>query len=309
MSVIKLIPVLKNYIWGGSRLKKLYNRNSKENVAESWELSVHPDGESKIEGGAFNGKTLKEFIQYNKNCLGEAKELPILIKYIDAADNLSVQVHPDDEYSKIHENDNGKTEMWYIISAKKGSGIYCGLNKDLHKTDFASLISENKIESALNFIEVKAGNCFLIEAGTLHAIGKGVIICEIQQSSNVTYRVYDYNRLGIDGKPRQLHIEKALEVSKLIKYTDTTRTGKYIKFDGYKKRILTKCKYFACTEVITKNYFEYKNEKSFTALNIIKGSGKINNLTFSSGDTFFVPCGDKVKIEGRAKFILSGLNN
>jgi mannose-6-phosphate isomerase len=308
MSILKLKPVLKNYIWGGNRLKKIYNRNSNEIVAESWELSIHHDGESIIEGGKFNGQTLAEFIKLNPKSLEKVNELPILIKYIDAGRNLSVQVHPDDEYSKKYENDNGKTEMWYIISAKKNAGIYCGLNEDLSKEEFKKLIFENKIENALNFVPVKAGDCFLIEAGTLHAIGEGVIICEVQQSSNVTYRVYDYGRVGVDGKPRQLHIEKAIEVTKLNKFKDNTGTEKFIKHNGYKKRVLTKCKYFICNEVINKTNYNYINEKSYAVVNIIKGSGKINNESFTDGDTFFIPCNEKVCFTGLAKIIVTSLN-
>jgi len=308
MSILKLKPVLKNYIWGGNTLKKIYKRSSLEKVAESWEMSIHHDGESIIDGGEFNGITLSEYLKNNKNSLGNINELPILIKYIDAGGNLSVQVHPNDEYSKKNENDNGKTEMWYIISAKKGAGIYCGLNKEINKDEFKSLIAENKIESVLNFIPVSAGDCFLIEAGTLHAICQGVIICEIQQSSNITYRVYDYGRVGIDGKPRQLHIEKALDVTKLQKFIDNTGTEKYLNINGNKTRLLTKCKYFICKEVIVKSNFNYCDDKSFSVINFIKGKGTINGCNYIDGDTFFIPCKEKVYVIGSAKIIISSAN-
>ena len=309
MPILKLEPVLKDFIWGGKKLKKLFNRKSDSNIAESWELSVHNAGESVIQNGEFQGKTLTAYIKSNPDCLGEITELPILIKYLDANSNLSVQVHPDDNYSRKYENDNGKTEMWYVISAEKNSGIYCGLNKDITKDEFVNLINQNEIESVLNFIPVRAGDCYLIEAGTLHAICKGVVICEVQQSSNVTYRVYDYGRVGADGKPRQLHIEKAIEVSKLTKFADNTKTENFKKFDGGKIRLLTKCKYFKCYEVLCQEKYSFKNNSSFSAINIIKGDGIINKIKFTSGDTFFVPCGEKVVIEGKAKIVLSAQNN
>lgn len=307
--MIKTKPVLKDYIWGGEKLKALYGRVSSARIAESWELSVHSAGESIIGGGAYDKKPLSEYIRENPGCIGGGyDELPILIKYIDARDNLSVQVHPSDEYARTHENDNGKTEMWYIVKADAGAGIYCGLNRNLTKGEFADLIEKNRIEECLNFIEVKAGDCFLIEAGTLHAIGKGTLICEVQQNSNVTYRVYDYGRAGADGKPRELHVDKALQVTNLTKFKDNTNSSCYEDVESGKLRLLTRCKYFACRELLLEGDYFYKNPDSYAAFNIIEGGGTVQGIEFKAGDTFFLPRGESATLSGKAKIIITALD-
>lgn len=302
MSVYKLQPVLKDYIWGGYKLNPLFNRdNGGKKISESWEVSVHPDGESTC-----GERTLSQIIK-NTPCFIDKQEgdLPVLIKYIDAAQNLSVQVHPDDAYAQKYEGDNGKTEMWYIISADEGAGIYCGFKKDIDKNTCLEKIKDGTIEEYLNFIPVKAGDCFLIEAGTVHAIGAGCLICEIQQSSNVTYRVYDYNRLGVDGKPRQLHVDKALDVIKFEKFDNKTGTSGYFKVNNGKIRILTTCEYFTCKELILDGKYKSENINSFTAFNVIEGEGEINRIPFVAGDSFIAPCGEEVKIKGKAKIIIT----
>ena len=239
--MIKLKSVCKDYIWGGDKLKSLYGRQSEEPVAESWEVSVHPDGTSMY---------LASFADYIKNnpqaVDKQGSAFPVLIKYIDAKQNLSVQVHPDDEYARRVEGDNGKTEMWYIIQADVGAGIYCGFKRDTSKAEFLQKLQEDSVEELLNFIPVKAGDCYLIPAGTVHAICAGCVICEVQQSSNVTYRIYDYNRKGADGKLRSLHIDKAFEVIDFHKFEDKTNGGDYKEIQGNKLRLLTACKYFRC---------------------------------------------------------------
>lgn len=302
MSVYKLQPVLKDYIWGGYKLKPLFNRdNGGKKISESWEVSVHPDGES-----VCGDKTLSEIIKNTPCFIDKAEnDLPVLIKYIDAAQNLSVQVHPADEYAQKYENDNGKTEMWYIISADDGAGIYCGFKKDVDKATCLEKIKDGTIEEYLNFIPVKAGDCFLIEAGTVHAIGAGCLICEIQQSSNVTYRVYDYNRVGADGKPRELHIEKALDVIDFNKFCDKTGSSGYFKVKGGKIRILTTCEYFTCKELILDGEFKTENVNSFTAFNVIEGEGEICGQPFAKGDSFIAPCAAEIKIDGKAKIIIT----
>lgn len=170
----------------------------------------------------------------------------MLIKYIDAAQNLSVQVHPDDAFARREEGDNGKTEMWYVIGAEEGAGIYCGFRKDTDKDAFLAKVQDGSVQELLNFIPVKAGDCFLIEAGTVHAIGAGCLICEVQQSSNVTYRVYDYGRL-VNGKPRQLHLDKAMRVINFSAFRDRTGSGKKEPAgEGCALRHLTQCRYFRC---------------------------------------------------------------
>ena len=200
--MLKLIPALKDYVWGGNRLKTLYGREGGDKVAESWEVSVHPDGPSGISGGG----TLAEYLAARPEAAGAAGGLPVLIKYIDAAQNLSVQVHPDDAFARREEGDNGKTEMWYVIGAEEGAGIYCGFRKDTDKDAFLAKVQDGSVQELLNFIPVKAGDCFLIEAGTVHAIGANMLIYEVQQSSDRTYRLYAW------GRNAELHIEKSLDV-------------------------------------------------------------------------------------------------
>lgn len=300
--MIKLQPVLKDYIWGGKKLKGLFGRdNGDKKISESWEVSVHPDGESKTENGTFS-----EYIKAHKGCVdADSSDFSILIKYIDAASNLSVQVHPSDKYAREHENDNGKTEMWYIISADAGAGIYCGFKKDTDKDEFLEKVKDGTVEELLNFIPVRMGDCFLIEPGTVHAIGAGCVICEIQQSSNVTYRVYDYNRLGADGKPRQLHVDKAVEVINFNKFENKTNSGEVRRVSGGEIQLLTECKYFRVNKLILHGEYEVKNDRSYTTVNVLSGEGIIENERFSAGDSFFISCGESVNISGNAEIILS----
>lgn len=293
----KTVPVIKNYIWGGRKLAEVYGRRSSDPVlAESWELSVHRDGPSRIAGGDFDGRLLSEVLAEHPEFLGARAELPILVKLIDSADNLSVQVHPDDAYARAHEGDNGKTEMWYILDAEPGCGIYCGLKRALTREELAARVADQTIEEALNFIPVQKGDCYLIEAGTLHAIGRGLTLCEIQENSNVTYRVYDYGRVGKDGKPRELHVQKALEVASLSAFSDPT--GKYPpqQTEWGTLTLLVDCPYFKTSKAVTSDEaFLTAPEESFLALHILAGEGVLASpelsQPFKKGDTFFLPAG------------------
>ena len=299
--MIKLQPVLKDYIWGGMKLGPLFGRdNGGKKMSESWEVSVHPDGESLCEGGTF-----ADYLRAHPTAVDkEGSDFPVLIKYIDAAQNLSVQVHPDDAFARREENDNGKTEMWYIVQADEGAGIYCGFRRDTGKEEFLQRVADGTVEELLNFIPVKEGDCYLIKAGTVHAIGAGCVICEVQQSSNVTYRVYDYNRKGADGKPRQLHLEKALDVIDFKKFKDNTNSGAPGRVAGGSVRRLTECAYFRCRELSLRGAFSEQNV-SFTAVNVLSGEGKADGKTFRAGDSFFVPAGERIALEGNAKIILT----
>lgn len=299
--MFKLIPALKDYVWGGNRLKTLYGREGGDKVAESWEVSVHPDGPSGIAGGG----TLAEYLAARPEAAGAAGGLPVLIKYIDAAQNLSVQVHPDDAFARREEGDNGKTEMWYVIGAEEGAGIYCGFRKDTDKDAFLAKVQDGSVQELLNFIPVKAGDCFLIEAGTVHAIGAGCLICEVQQSSNVTYRVYDYGRL-VNGKPRQLHLDKAMRVINFSAFRDRTGSGKKEPAgEGCALRHLTQCRYFRCRELTLGGTFAEQNDGSFTAIDFLSGEGEINGERFRAGDSFFIPRGEKFEIKGKGLAVLT----
>ena len=217
--MIKLRSVYQQYIWGGTKIRDELHKDTGDlsRIAESWEVSTHPAGRSIVASGAFQGLTLNEYFDKvgwitagsyaNKN-----HQLPILIKYIDAKENLSIQVHPNDKYARKHEGDNGKNEMWFVLGADEGAFIYLGFKRDVTKEEVKERIANNTLEEVLNRVGVKPNEAYYIPAGTVHAIGAGCLICEVQQTSNVTYRIYDYGRVDANGKGRELHVKKALDV-------------------------------------------------------------------------------------------------
>lgn len=288
---IKLLPAFKDYLWGGTRLKTEFNKKSElEKVAESWELSTHKDGESIVASGEYKGKKLSEYIAENPyDILGERARafdfFPVLIKFIDAKDNLSVQVHPDDEYARKYNGEYGKTEMWYVLECDEGAQLYYGFKEKISKEEFRKRIENNTLTEVLNSVKVKKGDVYFIEAGTVHAIGKGIVICEIQQNSNTTFRVYDYNRKDANGNTRQLHIEQAIEVAK-------TEPAKPYKSD--RENVLASCKYFTVekADVDGTKSFEI-SDNCFKSVIAVEGSGilKLNGFetTFGKGDSIFIP--------------------
>jgi mannose-6-phosphate isomerase len=298
MKPIRIYPVAKDYLWGGVRLREQFGKNFPlDKVAETWELSLHKDGESMTEDGTPLSRAIP------KEAFGAHIEdfpfFPMLIKFIDASDNLSIQVHPSDTYALANENSFGKTEMWYIVDATEGAGIYLGLKETTSREAFECAIRENRLCNILNFYPVKAGECYFIPAGTVHAIGKGCLIYEIQQSSNITYRVYDYGRVGKDGKPRELHIDKAIEVSTLTKYEAP-------KFDD---GVLGSCEYFTAKKfTIDGGRVLTATDLSFHAITVIEGSGSVAGISFNKGDTLFIPAGyGKYEINGKAEVIVTSV--
>lgn len=288
MAILKLKPACKSYLWGGSRLKYEYGKEFDGDIlAETWELSCHPDGPSTIAGGAYDGMTLADYIgQVGRRVLGSNcqifSEFPILIKFIDSRDNLSIQVHPNNVYAMETAKQYGKTEMWYILDAKPGAFLYLGFQHEISREEFKRRIEENTLTEVLNAVEVQKGQCCYIPAGTIHAIGKNIVIAEIQQSSNLTYRVYDYGRVGADGKPRQLHIEQALEVTKL------TPPRMEYNFAGH----LVRCPYFTA-DVLEAPFSAVSTDESFTSLLVLEGEGELVNgderMTVRKGDSVFLP--------------------
>lgn len=298
----RLKPVIKHYLWGGHKMETLFSREGSEApMSESWELSVHPDGVS----GTDEGELRAYLAAHPHAVFPEGGELPVLIKFIDAAQDLSVQVHPDEAFAQRTEHDHGKTEMWYIVSAEEGAGIYCGFSRDTSEEEFLAALKEGRAEELLHFIPVHAGDCYLIEAGTVHAIGAGCVICEVQQSSNVTYRIYDYDRRDADGNPRPLHLDKARAVMNYSAHCDRTYSGSMEEHEGYSLRLLTDCMHFRCRELRLRGSFCGQNDASFAAVNILEGEGKIGGETFSAGDSFFIPCGEGFEMEGNALAILT----
>lgn len=291
--------VYKDYIWGGNKLKEKYGKETDINpVAESWELSCHKDGMSVIDGGEYDGVSLKDYLNEHPEALGENNttgELPILIKLIDAEDNLSVQVHPNDELAKKWEGDNGKTEMWYVIDTEPNAEIVYGVKNDCTEDDLKNAIKSGNLEKLLNSVKSNKGDVFFVKSGTIHAIGKGNLIAEIQQNSNVTYRLYDYNRIGKDGKPRELHIDKGVASSntKVIKRDAPTENA-----DG--TRTLATCEYFTVKEIKLNNdkYCLCADKASYHALTVTEGDILFRNdeceITLKCGRTVFIPanCGE-----------------
>ena len=273
MKIQKLIPECKDYVWGGNKLKEAYGKISEKTlVAESWELSFHKDGLTKTENGlALTTQLTKEELGSN---LSGFEFFPVLNKFIDAKQNLSVQVHPSDAYALKNENSFGKTEMWYIVEAEEGAGIYLGFNRDVTSEEYKRAIEQNKLTELLNFYKVKAGECYFIPAGTVHAIGAGCLIYEIQQNSNLTYRVYDY------GRGRELHIEKALTVSNLNKHENITLKGE----------ALGVSKYFTVTKLLCAQKRDLQTDgKTFHCVTVVKGKGEVEGLLVKKGDSIFVP--------------------
>lgn len=315
--MFKIIPVFKDYIWGGSKLRVEYGKCcSLESVAESWELSTHPAGICKINNEGKEELLTVYLHQQGQKILGEkcrGVEVPILIKLIDAKDHLSVQVHPDDAYARRYEKDLGKTEMWYVLEAEEGAHLVCGLKEDLTKEVFRKSIEDHTLCSYLNEIEVHKGDVFFIPPGTIHAIGDGIVVAEIQESSNVTYRVYDYDRVGADGRRRQLHIQKALEVIRLKKAEEGRHSYEMRQEEGAEVGILVSCEYFTvkCIQLKTRLNL-MADRRSFHHLLVIGGEIIIKNtresLAGRKGESFFVPAGTgSYTLEGSGEVLLTTL--
>lgn len=317
MKPILLKPAFKDYLWGGTRLRTEFGKECDlEKIAESWELSAHKDGQSIVASGEHCGKTLQEYIDLcGREILGKRGEafefFPILIKFIDAKDNLSIQVHPSDEYALENEGEYGKTEVWYVLSAEEGSALYYGFNREITKDEYRRRIADNTITDVLNRVEAKAGDVFFIKPGTVHAIGSGLMICEIQQNSNTTYRVYDYDRRGADGKPRELHIDKAIAVSNLTPSDSADSSDGIVSHEGYTSRTIAKCKYFTteCLEVKSQAVIDIDTE-SFRSIIVTDGSATLamgdDVLELKRGDSVFIPAQNaQAKLRGKCDILLS----
>lgn len=296
--IFKLSPSCKDYIWGGTRLKTEYSKNfNNEIIAETWELSCHPDGHSYLP----SGESLLDFLSTNPSAKGTAcdkfEQFPLLIKLIDANKDLSVQVHPSDEYALEHEHQLGKTEMWYVVDCDPNASLYYGFNRDITTDEYKAAIENNTLCDLLNKVNVQKGDMLFIEAGTIHAIGAGIVIAEIQQSSNVTYRVYDYGRVGVDGAPRELHINKACHVTRLTPAGDKHDFGLH----------LAKCDYFTVDKlIINENTHIIADESSFKSVLILEGNATIGNVNANKGDSVFITASSgKIDIKGNGVALIT----
>lgn len=307
---------IKDYIWGGTRLKTEFGfETEKEIAAEGWMLSCHKDGTNTVLNGEFAGKTLTEVLEiWGKEALGKNAErftyFPLLIKLIDAKDKLSVQVHPDDSYALENEGEYGKTEMWYVVDCDEGASLIYGFNREISKEEFASRIKDNTLGEVCNYVPVKKGDVFFIGAGTLHAIGEGILIAEVQQNSNTTYRVSDYGRLGADGKPRPLHIEKAIDVTERKPATVAYgNVGAVENTDFGSIRTLAECDFFKVKLINLSGETEVFEKDSFVSLLVLSGDvvldykGEI--IKAEKGDSIFVPANMKINLSGEGQVLYS----
>lgn len=302
MEPMLLRPWGKETLWGGSRLKtQFYKKISVEHLGETWECSAHPSGSSTVVNGEFADATLDKVLEQHPEYLGRHVDkrygMPILIKFIDAKQNLSIQVHPNDDFARIYENDFGKTEMWYVLEAEENTSLVHGFAHDVNENMLRQAVEEGQLEKHLNTVKVHKGDLFYTPAGTVHGIGAGCLIAEIQENSNVTYRVYDYNRTDKNGNKRQLHFDKAMQVLNMQateKYVQKSRYVRY--FPGCSREILCRCQYFE-TELIKvhKGVAFTVNESSFQVLLCLDGNGGLETkeyvkpLRFRKGDCVFLP--------------------
>ena len=274
--LIFLKPLFHNKIWGGRRLAEEYGYDIPEGaVGECWAISAHPSGDCEVASGAFEGNTLSELWASHRELFGNAEgdRFPLLIKILDAKDDLSVQVHPDDTYAAEHENGSlGKSECWYILDAKENGDIVVGQNAS-SKEEFAELVKQGKWSQLLNYVPIKAGDFFRIDPGTVHAIRTGMLILETQQSSDVTYRVYDYDRLGDDGKPRDLHLAQSLEVIDYAQEAPTSGEITAPEIDG--KTELMSCKYFSVEKYVIHESKTIAQPWPFMCVSVIEGEGAV----------------------------------
>ena len=320
MKAMKLFPAFKDYLWGGTRLKDDFSKDLPMNpLAETWECSTHPDGPSIIASGKYKGQFLADVIKKHPEYLGTHPKgkagLPILVKLIDARKDLSVQVHPNDEYAMKYENGSlGKTEMWYVVDAAKDASLIYGFHHDMDRAVLKKSLEEGSVQKYLQKIRIHKDDVFFIEAGTVHAIGKGALIAEIQESSNLTYRLFDYNRVDREGRRRELHIRKALDVINLKGSQEPRQPMRVLRYrKGTASELLCRCKYFQTERMLvnTECYREMADyqtgENSFQVLLCIGGCGTLTgreSIHFIKGDCIFIPANSiPLKIHGKAEFL------
>ncbi|MCK5811369.1 MAG: class I mannose-6-phosphate isomerase [Clostridiales bacterium] len=296
---IKFKPLYKDNIWGGRNLEKLNKELPKGITGESWEIAAHPDGMGIISNGQFKDMTLEHLVnKYGRDIIGtklpekDLLKFPLLIKLIDANNDLSIQVHPNDIYANEYENgEYGKNEMWYVVDCKPGAKLVYDIKKGITKDDFRKAVLDDTIEDTLNFINVKPGDCFNIPAGLVHAIGTGLVICEVQQNSNTTYRVYDYKREDANGNRRQLHINKALDVIDFShNYKSEKSPGLIIKNEQVTKKYIIANKYFSVEHIdVNGQYIENTLEERFHTYTILTGNGSIGSENVKMGQSLLIP--------------------
>lgn len=314
---LKMHPAYKEYLWGGTRLRSDYGKwDAPEVAAESWELSAHPDGQSHVAEGAFSGETIVQLGARDKaGFWGQAcnnDSFPILVKLIDAAQDLSIQVHPSEQTALSERGEQGKAEMWYIVDCLPQSYIYFGFSKRISHAEFLRRAADGSICQVLNKVPVAPGDVFYILPGTIHGIGAGTIIAEIQQSSNTTFRVYDYQRRGPDGALRPLHLERAASV---VNYQpilpEECKANSSMCFPGFTMDEMFSCKYFRAYSIDVYDTISLRCDgHSFHHLICVKGCGEIVHsgkcYVLNRGDSYFMPAQlGEYQIKGGCRVLLS----
>ena len=315
---LKFETIYKEKIWGGKKLKEKFSKEiPSPKTGESWEITDNQSGVSRVKNGKLRGETLNELIKkYGKNLLGNSipkkENFPLLIKFIDANKKLSVQVHPTDDFAKKSNQKNGKTEMWYVLAAEDNAKLVYGLDSDVSTEKLKDATREGKLKPYLKEVEVKAGDFFFIPGGTVHAIEEGILLAEIQQNSDTTYRLYDWDRTDEDGNSRPLHIKKAFDVINSVNQKNKNPKNEkdiFYENNNYKQKFLTVSPYFAVEHISLKNNFNFKpaHEKFYIIINLkgdlnLKADNKNYNL--QPGETTLIPASLKnVKIEGDGEFL------
>ena len=305
-------PAFKKRLWGGSRIKEVFGYpDSPEYMGEAWVASDQPEGQSLIINGEFSGESLGTLLEKSPKWFAEYKieKFPLLIKILDAHDNLSVQVHPDDEYARRNENGaSGKAECWYIIDAEQGAEIILG-HKAKNRSEFIQLVKENKWAELLERVPARAGDFFFIPSGMVHAVGKGIVLLEVQQNSDITYRIYDYDRAGLDGKKRALHFEKALDV---IDFQSTSYQPKPYPAEetGVAKTKLLSCQYFTVEKWLIKGRHQLKPCNVFLLIFIVHGQGELiyngESMLLTKGMSMMIPAKmGKCQVMGKMEVIVT----
>ena len=298
MELLKLKPVFKEMIWGGGKLGTIYGKPiPSDRTGESWEAAEHKNGCSLVDGGKYDGMKITEALS-DMDGMGSlnagAEKFPLLIKFIDANDKLSVQVHPDDAYAaELEQGELGKTEMWYILDAAPGAKLIYGFDRDVTREEYAEAIKEGRLNELLNFVDARKGDVFFIPAGRVHAICDGLLIAEIQQNSDTTYRLFDWNRVDKNGNPRQLHIEKGVKVSDVAssKGREYTTPLEYAAGDA-EISVLAMCRYFAAERVSVSGKAKFEcGSGSFSIFTVLEGEGGIAGSAAKAGDSFIMPAG------------------
>lgn len=291
--ILFLDPVCTHNIWGGSRLREEFGYPvTGDDIGECWGISAHPNGDGTVRGGGLDGRNLSEVWAKHPELFGclPYDRLPIMVKLIDARDDLSIQVHPDDAYAAAHENGSlGKTECWYILDCEKDATLVIGHHART-KEELMSMIREGRWSELIRKIPVKKGDFIQIDPGTVHAIGRGILLLELQQSSDITYRVYDYGRLS-GGKPRELHIEKSIDVITVPAKAaeDCVRSAADLPVN--RKNVLYRCDYYTAYQLTVRGELRFEQSDPFLFLSVTEGAGTVDGHPVKKGNHMILPCG------------------